>query len=284
MTVIYIINIATIAVLIGLSAMLIIKGNKRKSALWHYYIPCGSCGRKVHMKFAFLNMAAFWSDIKGICLLDKSHKVTLDRKKYKEIGEIRTSFCWYIFLSLIVFVLVIAFCCSSLMFILQMIAGKSAFLVLILLSVSIFMLSLLYYYYCRSMQTTAFCFNEVGNDHKAEIISLKGKNACVKIGEIMINGTVFSKFRGCEKAGAGKVYVTLPDVTIKESEILQASVDMNEVTKAYTICGVLDAENAVIHSSIDFAVDPYKAENASELNGKYVKIVVPQIGMDIRKL
>lgn len=284
MTLIYIINLLTIVLLIGLSVMLILKGNKRKNALWHYYISCKDCGRKVHITFGFLNMLSFWSDIQAKCLLKKEHKITLDGKKYKETGAIRSSFCWYFFLASLVLIGIIIFLFKGMVFIMQTIPDKSVLLCLMLISAALFMVSLVYYYFCRSMQTTAFCFNEVGKDYDGEIISAKGKTAYVKIGDAKFNGTVFSKFKGYEKESRVKLHVTLPDVTINESDAVQAVVEQNEITKAYTIYGVLDTENSVIHSSIDFMIDPYKAENASELNGKNVKIVVPQIGLDIRKI
>ena len=63
-----------------------------------------------------------------------------------------------------------------------------------LISAALFMVSLVYYYFCRSMQTTAFCFNEVGKDYdgvtvlddinlyirKKEFVTLLGPSGCGK--------------------------------------------------------------------------------------------------------
>ena len=283
MFIIYIINIVSIAVFVGLSIMLLQKAAKRKSALMHYFIPCSGCGRKTHMTFGFFNLAAFKSDIKAKCLLDKSHTAVLDKGKYKETGEIRTSFCWYIFLAIIAVIVFIFFVGNGMLFIMEIMPGKSIMLVLMLLSAIFMLFSLIYYYYCRSMQTVGFCFNEVGTEHTGKVMHVNGKEAAVQIGDATINGVVFSKFRGYDKAGEVKIYVTLPDVTPKESEVMQAAVEYNANTKMSVISGILDVKNALIHSSIDFMIDPYKAEAAAELDGKYVRVVVPQIGMDIRR-
>lgn len=110
-----------------------------------------------------------------------------------------------------------------------------------------------------------------------KIVDVVDDEVTIKIGTTFITG--FVNCGTTEISGAEtKIDIILyDDLQIMKTEEHKLSIERKANTFQYTIWGILDIENAILHSTIDFDIGRDELFDYGHLDGKFVKVNVIRI-------
>ena len=113
--------------------------------------------------------------------------------------------------------------------------------------------------------------------YNCKIAEINEEYVTVQIGDIFITGFVncgVNKKIGQE----AKIEILLyDDLKITQCEEKRTSIERKGKSLAYSIFGILDIENRIVKSSIDFEIDEEELYNYGYMDGTQVKIDVLRI-------
>ena len=111
--------------------------------------------------------------------------------------------------------------------------------------------------------------------YDCRIINVDEDEVTVQIGDATITG-----FANCGVDAEIKVEILLyDDIEIELSEDNKMCIERLGKSFKYSIWGVLDIENAVLKSLIDFEIDQEELYNYGHLDGKYVRMDILRLDL-----
>ncbi|MDE5908328.1 MAG: hypothetical protein K2H52_06280 [Lachnospiraceae bacterium] len=134
-----------------------------------------------------------------------------------------------------------------------------------------------YFYYKSYVEK-----GDIKMTHNCKIVNIDEEEVTLRIGDIYITG-----FANCginKKIGEE----TMVDISLYDDlKIMQYSedkfcIERKDKTFKYTLFGILDVENAILKSVIDFKIDEEELFDYGYLDGMQVKIEVLRIDFDFQ--
>lgn len=116
--------------------------------------------------------------------------------------------------------------------------------------------------------------------YSCTIIDVVGDVVTIKVGQVYIVGFVnsgVSKNIGDEVKGDILLY---DDLKIYKSNINETAIIRNGDSLSYSLYGILDIDNCILKSDIDFSIDKEELYDYGYLDGEWVRIDVIRIDVD----
>lgn len=116
--------------------------------------------------------------------------------------------------------------------------------------------------------------------HDCTIIDVIGDVVTIKVGQVYIVGFVnsgVSKNIGDEVQGDILLY---GDLKICKSNINESAIIRNGDMLSYSLYGILDIDNCILKSDIEFSIDKEELYDYGYLDGEWVRIDVIRIDID----
>lgn len=112
------------------------------------------------------------------------------------------------------------------------------------------------------------------------IVNINDEEVTIKIGDVYITG--FANFGVLKEIGDETMVDILlyDDLEISENNKSENCIVRKGNSFAYSLYGILDIDNAMLKSEIDFEIDPEELFDCGYLDGKDVKIDTIRIDLE----